>query len=80
MRTKSRRRRPTPASVEKRPEIVTLAANIVSTEVAISTVVTRNVQLQMKLNDCINEESSLRKVLSGLHREMDRFTGSTRVH
>ncbi len=69
----------TTSEVVTSPEIVKLAAHIVQTESVIQRNVTRNVQLQMKLNECVNEEQNLRKVLAGLHREMDKFTASTRL-
>jgi predicted RNase H-like nuclease (RuvC/YqgF family) len=73
---KKKRETKTTATAEP-PSIVRLAAQISNTEDAIGTECSRNVQIQMKLNESTDQLSNLRKVLAGLHREMDKFTAST---
>lgn len=56
------------------PSIVQLAAAIASTESQIGTVVTTNVQTQVKLNKLVGQEQNLRQRLAGLQHEMDKYT------
>jgi hypothetical protein len=75
---KKKRETKTTATAEP-PSIVRLAAQISNTENAIGTESSRNVLIQVKLNESNNQLSNLRRVLAGLHREMDKFTAGTRV-
>lgn len=68
---KAKRADAAPKSV---PSIVQLAAAIAGTESQIGTVVTTNVQTQVKLNKLVGQEQSLRQRLAGLQREMDKYT------
>lgn len=56
------------------PSIVQLAAAIASIQQQIGTVVTQNVQTQVKLNKLVGQEQNLRQRLAGLQREMDKYT------
>lgn len=56
------------------PSIVQLAAAIASIQQQIGTVVTTNVQTQVKLNKLVGQEQNLRQRLAGLQREMDKYT------
>lgn len=75
---KTTRRRSAPVT-ELRSPIESLATNIARTESLIRSQVTTNVRIQTNLNKGLQQEQSLRTVLSGLHREMDKHTASTRL-